>query len=234
MCPPSFFLVSGLLSTDCQWEPFVHSCVPSHKHASVLVLFGLASPVCSQNQSPGCMTLLCLGWNFQWLGITCLSVFRTQALGIWLCHGWHFYWLSITCQSVFLTQALDVWFCHGSTFSLVWHHLSVCSQNPSHGCITLHWAFSLAQTYLSVCDQNPSPGYMTCHGWHFCWLSITCQSVLRTQALMYDFVAAGTFAGSESPVCSQNPSPGCMTLLWLALLLAQNHLSVLRTQALDV
>ena len=207
MCPPSFFLVSGLLSTDCQWEPFVHSCVPSHKHASVLVLFGLASPVCSQNQSPGCMTLLCLGWNFQWLGITCLSVFRTQALGIWLCHGWHFYWLSITCQSVFITQALDVWFCHGSTFSLVRHHLSVCSQNPSHGCITLHWAFSLAQTYLSVCDQNPSPDLS--------WLALL-------------------LAQHHLSVCSQNPGPGCMTLLWLALLLAQNHLSVLRTQALDV
>ena len=82
MFPLSFFLVSGLLSTDGQWELFVHSCVPSHKHASVLAFIGLASPVCSQNPSPACMTLLCLGWNFHWLGITCLFVLRTQALDI--------------------------------------------------------------------------------------------------------------------------------------------------------
>ena len=117
----------------------------------------------------------------------------------------HFHWFGITCQSVLRTQAMDVLLCTGH----------------------FHW---LRLTCLSVIRTQAQ----TCHGWHFYWLSITCQSVLRTQALMYDFVAAGTFAGSESPVCSQNPSPGCMTLLWLALLLAQNHLSVLRTQALDV
>ena len=131
--------------------------------------------VCSQNTGPGYMTL-------SWLRY--MTVMAGTFTG------------SASLVSLFSQPRPWMYDCHGWAFSLVRHHLSVCSHNPSPGCIALHchgWAFSLAQTYLSVCDQNPSAGCITllCCGWAFSltetylWLGIFIDSdlpVLRTQA----------------------------------------------------
>ena len=213
MFPLSFFLVSGLLSTDGQWELFVHSCVPSHKHASVLAFIGLASPVCSQNPSPACMTCSALAGTFTGLASpVCLSsehrpwIYDFVMAGIYDCHGWDIWlsWLGYMTLSWlrYMTVMAGIYdFVMTGIYDFVMAGIYDFVMAEIYDFVM---ALLLAQHHLSVSFHNPGPGCMT-----LSWLGIFTGSASPVSLFseprprMYYFALPwlGVFVGSDLPVC---------------------------------